>query len=113
MSQDSSTTADSTQSKLDTGKEHVRRAAEDLKAAAQAKAQELRQTATAKAQELRSAATHHAEEFRHKAEQAWEDAGARARTFRDDSEKLVREKPMQSVITAFAVGFVIGLLIRR
>lgn len=89
-------------SKFESGKTHVIHAAEDLKAAAEAKAQELRAAAEAKAQE-----------FRGKAEHVYGEAKVRARTLREDGEQYVRENPTRAVFTALGVGFVLGLIFRR
>jgi len=80
-----------TQDKLQSSKEHARRAAEDLK----------------------SAAGSLAEEYRGKAEQAWGDARDRARTFQEDAEQYVRENPTKAVVTALGIGFVLGMIFRR
>jgi ElaB/YqjD/DUF883 family membrane-anchored ribosome-binding protein len=77
--------------KLESSKQHARRAAEDLK----------------------SAAGSMAEEYRGKAEQAWGDARDRARTFQDDAEQYVRENPTKAIFTALGIGFVLGLIFRR
>src|SRR6266404_2095296 len=79
------------QDKLQSGKEHARRAAEDLKSAAGA----------------------FAEEYRGKAEQAWGDATDRVRTFQEDAEQYVRENPTKAIFTALGIGFVLGLIFRR
>jgi ElaB/YqjD/DUF883 family membrane-anchored ribosome-binding protein len=79
------------QNKLQSSKEHARKAAEDLKSAAGA----------------------FAEEYRGKAEQAWGDATSRARTFQEDAEQYVRENPTKAVFTALGIGFVLGLIFRR
>jgi ElaB/YqjD/DUF883 family membrane-anchored ribosome-binding protein len=89
-------------SKFESGKSHAAHAAEDLRAAAEAKAQELHAQAEAKAQEWRS-----------KAEQAYSEAQTRARTLREDGEHYVRENPTRAVLTAVGVGFVLGLIFRR
>ena len=86
----SSATADA-QNKLQSSKEHARKAAEDLKSAAGA----------------------FADEYRGKAEQAWGDARSRARTFQDDAEQYVRENPTKTIFTALGIGFVLGLVFRR
>jgi ElaB/YqjD/DUF883 family membrane-anchored ribosome-binding protein len=88
--------------KFESGKTHVAQAAEDIRAAAEAKAAELRATAEAKAQEWRG-----------KAEQAYSDAQDRARTMREDGEQYVRQNPTRAVMTALGVGFVLGLIFRR
>lgn len=96
-------------SKIESGKEHARKAAEDIKAAAG----DLRSAAEAKAGELRQMAETKAAEFRTKAEHVYGDAKVRVCTLREDGEEYVRTNPTQSVLTAVAVGFVLGLLIRR
>ena len=88
--------------KFESGKTHAIHAAEDLKAAAEAKAQELRNVAEAKAQE-----------FRGRAEHAFDEARVKARTFREDGEHYVRENPTRAVLTALGIGFVLGLIFRR
>lgn len=90
------------EAKFDSGKSHMKKAANDLRDAATQKAQELRSTAEAKTQE-----------YRQKAEDALEDAKMRARTFKDDSEQYIRENPTKAVLTAVGVGFVLGLIFRR
>ena len=79
------------QDKLESSKQHARKAAEDLKSAAGAIAGE----------------------YRGKAEQAWGDASERVRTFQEDAEQYVRENPTKAVFTALGIGFVLGLIFRR
>jgi len=85
------------QDKLESSKQHARKAAEDLKSAAGAIAGE----------------------YRGKAEQAWGDARGKAdardrvRTFQEDAEQYVRENPTKAVFTALGIGFVLGLIFRR
>ena len=88
--QEGSGTTDA-QDKLESSKQHARKAAEDLKSAAGAIAGE----------------------YRGKAEQAWGDATERARTFQEDAEQYVRENPTKAVFTALGIGFVLGLIFRR
>jgi ElaB/YqjD/DUF883 family membrane-anchored ribosome-binding protein len=90
------------QDKLQSSKEHARRAAEDLKSAAGALAGEYR----GKAEQAWG-------EARDKAEQAWGDARDRARTFQEDAEQYVRENPTKAIFTALGIGFVLGLIFRR
>src|SRR3954471_10692035 len=85
--QTSSSTGDP-QNKLQSGREHARKAAEDLKSAAGAFAEEYR----GKAEQAWGDA-------RGKAEQAWGDATTRVRTFQDDAEQYVRENPTKAVFT--------------
>src|SRR5205807_3974167 len=90
------------QDKLQSSKEHARRAAEDLRSAAGAMAGEYR----GKAEQAWGDA-------RGKAEQAWDDATTRVRTFQEDAEQYVRENPTKAVLTALGIGFVLGLIFRR
>jgi ElaB/YqjD/DUF883 family membrane-anchored ribosome-binding protein len=88
--------------KLESSKQHARKAAEDLKSAAGTIAGEYR----GKAEQAWGDA-------RGKAEQAWDDARNRARTFQEDAEQYVRENPTKAVFTALGIGFVLGLIFRR
>lgn len=90
------------QNKLQSSKEHARKAAEDLKSAAGAFAKEYR----GKAEQAWGDA-------RGKAEQAWGDARSRVRTFQEDAEEYVRENPTKAVFTALGIGFMLGLIFRR
>jgi ElaB/YqjD/DUF883 family membrane-anchored ribosome-binding protein len=90
------------QNKLQSGREHARKAAEDLKSAAGAFAEEYR----GKAEQAWG-------EARGKAEQAWGDARSRVRTFQDDAEQYVRENPTKAIFAALGIGFVLGLVFRR
>lgn len=88
--------------KFESGKAHAIHAAEDLRAATEAKAQELRAVAGAKVGELRG-----------KAEHAYDEARGRARTLRQDGEQYIRENPTRAVLTALGVGFVLGMIFKR
>lgn len=88
--------------KYESGKTHAMHAAEDLRAAAEAKAKELRSVAEAKAQE-----------YRGKAEHAYGEARVRARTLREDGEQYIRENPTRAILSALGAGFVLGLIFRR
>ena len=96
------------------------KAAEELRQATAMKAQELRHSVETRAHDLRTAAEHKAEEFReratevrHQADQAIQDARARYDDLRSEAEHFAREKPLQALATAFGVGLVIGLILRR
>jgi ElaB/YqjD/DUF883 family membrane-anchored ribosome-binding protein len=99
---DAGTIPAAAQSKFESSKTHVRKAADDLKSAA-----------GVMAGDLKSAAGAMADEYRGKAEQVWEDARDRARTFQEDGEQYVRENPTKAVFTALGIGFVLGLIFRR
>jgi ElaB/YqjD/DUF883 family membrane-anchored ribosome-binding protein len=96
------------------------KAAEDLRNVAAQKASELRHVAEQRAQQWRDSATHaasdikeKADEFRQYADDTWKEARARCADLRVEAEKFAREKPVQALATAFGIGFVLGLLMRR
>lgn len=107
------------------------KAAEDLRSAAAQKASEIRTAAESRAQQFKSAAeqkaselksdlTEKAGEFRHYADDAVVQAREKLGEARDrcenlvaEAEELARVKPRQALMTAFGVGLVIGLLLRR
>ena len=89
------------------------KAAEELRNAAAAKAQELRQSAESHAQEFKTAATNKADEFRHYADQTLNDAKVKCADFRTEAENFAREKPLQALATAFGVGLLVGIILRR
>lgn len=93
---------ESASTRFESGKSHATQAAEDLRAAAEAKAHELRSIAESKANE-----------FRGRAEHAFDEARVRARTFQEDGEQYIRENPLRAVLTALGAGFVLGLIFRR
>jgi ElaB/YqjD/DUF883 family membrane-anchored ribosome-binding protein len=45
--------------------------------------------------------------------QVLENAGERARTFKENADQYVRENPLKAVFSALGVGFVLGLVMRR
>ena len=53
------------------------------------------------------------EEYRGTAEQVWDDTKDRVRTFKEDADEYVRENPTKTVLTALAIGFVLGLITFR
>lgn len=107
-------------SKLDAGKDHAKAAVGELKSAAgvlkqaaSEKAGELKEAATTKAQELKDTASAKATEFRGKAQEQWGKTREKTRTLQEDGEEYIRANPTQSVLTALAAGFVIGLILRK
>ena len=65
------------------------------------------------AEDLGSAAGVMTDEYLGRAEGIWDDTRRRVRSFQDDSEQYVREKPTKAVLTALGVGFVLALIFRR
>ncbi|MDB6139442.1 MAG: hypothetical protein JWO94_2514 [Verrucomicrobiaceae bacterium] len=96
-----------------TAKASAMKAAEELRAAASAKAQDLRAAAEQRAQQLKGVAQEHVEDFREYADQAFSEARDKYADLQTEGEKFVREKPLQAVLTALGVGFILGLIIRR
>ena len=76
---------------LHASQDHVRRAADDLRAAAESTAEQLREQAGAALSEARK----------------------HAGTLCDQGQEYVRQNPLPSVLGALAAGFLVGILIRR
>ena len=70
-------------------------------------------TDTNELKDLKSEAGGVVEEYRHTAEQVWDDTKERVRTFKEDADEYVRENPTKTVLTALAIGFVLGLITFR
>lgn len=81
---------------------HAVQAAEELKAAAEAKAREWSSVMDVKTAEMKE-----------KAEVAYQDAKVRLNTFQQEAEAYVRENPLKAVLGAVGAGFLLGLLARR
>lgn len=79
-------------------KEGIKRSAEDLKEAASDKIEGVRIAAEKQGEKLRSAS---------------EDAWSQAQDWQHRGIQLIRENPVQALGVAFAVGVVVGLLIRK
>lgn len=105
--------AAASQDPFQAAKASAMKAAEELRNVASQKAQELRSAAEQKATQFKSVAQERAGEFREYADQAFDDAKARYSDIREETEKFVREKPVQAVLTAFGVGLFVGLILRR
>lgn len=90
------------QTAISSSKEHLSQAAKDLGEAA-----------TAKYGELRTQAAQKAEEYKGRAQEAFSGASGKAHFYQSETEQYIREKPLQAVGIAVAVGFVLGLIMRR
>jgi ElaB/YqjD/DUF883 family membrane-anchored ribosome-binding protein len=86
---------------------------ESSKSHAAAAANEFKDAAGAKFQELRDSLNERAGQYREQANQVWSDTTVRARTLGEDSEEYIRENPLQAVGIAVALGFILGLILRR
>ena len=54
-----------------------------------------------------------ADEYLARGKEVWTDAVRRVHSFQGDTEEYVRDNPATAVFTALAVGFVLGLMLRR
>ncbi len=97
-----STADSSVHRNMQSARDHVRQAADELRAATAAKAQQFRDAAEDRAHRVKGIA-----------ESGWEDAKVKAQDFMAETEDYVRTNPTKSVLTALGVGFVLGLLFRR
>jgi ElaB/YqjD/DUF883 family membrane-anchored ribosome-binding protein len=86
------------QENVEAGASHVRHAADDVRHAAD---------------DLKAAASAVADQYRDRAGEVINDARDRARAFQEDGTAYVRENPTKALLSAAAVGFVLGLLFRR
>lgn len=93
------------------------KAAEELRTAAAQKATEFRSVAEARAQQFRSTAEQTAANIKEKAgefaDHTFTEARERYADLRAEAEKFAREKPLQALLTAFGVGFIVGSILRR
>ena len=60
-----------------------------------------------------SAAAATADEYLGRGKELWTDAVRRVRSFQNDAERYIHENPARAVFTALAVGFALGLVVRR
>lgn len=89
------------------------KAAEDLRTAAAAKIHDLRHTAEERASQLRGTAEEKAAEFKQYADKALTGAKSQAKDIAAEAEKFAREKPVQALLTAFGLGLVVGIILRK
>jgi ElaB/YqjD/DUF883 family membrane-anchored ribosome-binding protein len=87
---------------VESGKDHLRAAAGNLKEAASAKVEEMRHAAEQKAEELRSATQSKARELKGTAE-SWQ----------AEAHAYIRHNPIKSVLIALGLGVLLGLLFRK
>jgi ElaB/YqjD/DUF883 family membrane-anchored ribosome-binding protein len=87
---------------VESGKDHLRAAAGNLKEAASAKVEKIRHAAEQKAEELRSATQNKAQELKGTAE-SWQAEG----------HAYIRDNPTKSVLIALGLGVLLGLLFRK
>jgi ElaB/YqjD/DUF883 family membrane-anchored ribosome-binding protein len=95
------------------GKVHLKAAAEDLKAAAAGKIENLRQTADQKTDEFRKATSEKAKEASSVAEQVWSSAAAKGQNWLAEGEAYIRKNPAQAVLIALGVGIFVGMSLRK
>lgn len=83
--------------RAESGEDHLRAAAGDLKEAASAKAEDIRQAAGQKVDALREAAEATAQELRGAAESAWADARNQSKSWQAQREVYIRNNPFKAV----------------
>lgn len=96
-----------------TGADHLRDKAADLKHDVEALGATARQAAHEHASTVRDAAGHLYEEGRERAGQLYDEGRQRAQRFERTVENQVRERPLQAVLVAAGVGFILGALCVR
>ena len=101
------------QDEIDESAGTVRGRIESVQTAAGLAIGDLKHKATDVVDDIKHAASAKAEEFKGQAEEAYEQARQKARTLHEDAEDYVRQKPREALFSAIAVGFVVGLLLRR
>lgn len=89
------------------------KAAEELRLAAAAKAQEFRQATEQRAQQIKHSAEEAGQHFREYADKAWEETRTQTADLAAEAEKFAREKPLQALLAAFGVGFIVGVILKR
>jgi ElaB/YqjD/DUF883 family membrane-anchored ribosome-binding protein len=95
------------------GKEQLKSAAEDFKAAAAGKIEDLRQTAGEKTEQWRQAAEEKAKEASRAAEHAWSSAESKGQDWLTTGEVYVRKNPSRAVLIALGVGIIVGISLRK
>jgi len=91
----------------------VSQAANDLREAAGVKAREFVHAAENKASELKERATTTAHHLKQSATDQWQDTRVKARELHVTAEDYIRQNPTKCVISALALGFLVGLITRR
>ena len=85
------------------------KAAENVKEGIKHSAEGLKEAASDKIEGFRTATEKQGEKLRSASEDAW----SQAQDWQHRGIQLIRENPVQAVAIAFAVGVVVGLLIRK
>jgi ElaB/YqjD/DUF883 family membrane-anchored ribosome-binding protein len=113
----------------------ISQAAHDLRAAAEEKAREFvhtaeskaaalkdkalesahhfRDAASEKATALKSAAADKAQHLKDCANEQWQDTRVKAKELQVTAEDYIRQNPTKCVLSALALGFLVGLIVRR
>lgn len=84
-----------------------------LKESAAEKAKELREVAAEKTVQFRENAGENVQHLRSAAGEQLQDTRLKLHEFHAEAEDLIRQHPTQTVLAAAAVGFLVGLVIRR
>ena len=98
---------------VESGKDHLRAASDDLKKAASAKVEDIRHAAEQKADELRTATQGKAQEVRGTAESALSGVMSIAKSWQAEGEAYVRGNPTKAILVAFGLGLLLGISLRK
>jgi ElaB/YqjD/DUF883 family membrane-anchored ribosome-binding protein len=97
----------------ESGKDHLRTAANEFKSAASGKIEDLREAAGQKTDELQKSAEGKAQELSDAAERAWSDARSKGKSWLAEGEAYVRNNPTKAVVVALTLGIILGLRSRK
>jgi ElaB/YqjD/DUF883 family membrane-anchored ribosome-binding protein len=97
----------------ESGKEHLKAAADEFKAAAGGKIENLHQAAGQKIDEIQKVAEGKVQEATGAAENAWSSATSKGRSWLSEGEAYVRNNPTKAVLMALGLGFILGILVKK
>jgi ElaB/YqjD/DUF883 family membrane-anchored ribosome-binding protein len=84
-----------------------------LKGRAVESAHHFRESATERADALKAAASEKAHHLKESASEQWDDTREKAKEFQVTAEDYIRQNPTKCVLSALALGFLVGLTVRR
>jgi ElaB/YqjD/DUF883 family membrane-anchored ribosome-binding protein len=97
----------------ESGKEHLKAAADEFKVTAGGKIEDLRQATGQKIDEFQKAAEGKAQEVSDAAEKAWSDARSKGKSWLAEGEAYVRNDPTKALVVALTLGIILGLRLRK
>lgn len=94
-------------------KESAAEKAKELKEVAAVRSKEIREVASERSVQFRDHAGENVQHLKSAASEQWQGTRLKLREFHADTEGLVRQHPTQTILAAAAIGFVVGLVVRR